>query len=160
MHTFIVHTLVDITDNGNLKFGFPFKTLSGDMIHDKQSLFIARNQNSNFTTLKQLLQLRGNITWENPPKKIHDNIINTKFGTAYADKSTKQTSWHFQFFTEQTDVYGDESTNNVGQLVDDFDLVPVLAFCKETVTFPSNTFITQDDQTINTYFSYEGFQNK
>ena len=160
MYEFRVHTLVDITENGVLSKPFPFKTPSGEVVHDRQTLAIARNQNNNFNTMLQLLQIRGNITWENPPKKIHDNIINTKFGTAYADKSTKQTSWHFQFFTEQTDVYGDESTNNVGQLVDDFDLVPVLAFCKETVTFPSNTFITQDDQTINTYFSYEGFQNK
>ncbi len=65
MHTYMVHTLVDITDNGLLRGEFPFKTKSGEVVHDKQSLFIARNQNSNFTTMLQLLQIRGNITWYN-----------------------------------------------------------------------------------------------
>ena len=157
MHTFTVHTLVDITDNGLLKKEFPFKTKADEMVHDKQSLFIARNQNSNFTTMLQLLQIRGNITWEQSPKKLHDIIVNTKFGTVY---NGKQMSWSFEFQTEQQDVYGDSLTNNIGQLVEDFDLVPLIAFCKETSTFPSNTFITQDDQTINTYFTYQGFKNK
>ena len=69
-------------------------------------------------------------------------------------------SWSFEFQTEQQDVYGDPLTNNVGQLIADFDLVPIMTFCKETTTFPSNTFITQDDKTINTYFTYQGFKNK
>jgi hypothetical protein len=157
MHIYTVHTLVDITENGNIKMTFPFKTLSGDMIHDKHSLSIARNQNNNFTTIIQLLQLRSNITWENPPKKKNDIIANTKFGTAY---DGKQTSWHFTFFTEQEDVYGSKENNYVGQRVEDFNLVPIMSFCKETVTFPTNTFITEDDRTINTHFSYEGFENK
>ena len=38
MHEYRIHTLVDITDNGNLKKAFPFKTQSGDVVHDKQSL--------------------------------------------------------------------------------------------------------------------------
>ena len=46
------------------------------------------------------------------------------------------------------------------QLIDDFDLVPILNFCKETATFPTATFITQDVKTINTYFSYAGEYNK
>ena len=157
MHIYIVHTLVDITENGNLKQEFPFKTLSGGVIHDKHSLEIARNQNGNFTTMLQLLQLRGNIIWEKPPEIKHYIIANTKFGTTYEGKHT---SWHFEFQTEQQDVYGDPLTNNVGQLIEDFDLVPIMTFCKETTTFPSNTFITQDDKTINTYFTYQGFKNK
>ena len=105
----------------------------------------------------QLLQIRGNITWETSPKKIHHLLINTRFGTAYEGKHF---SWDFEFQIEQEDIYGDKSTKNVGQLIEDFDVVPIFTFCKETATFPSNTFITQDDQTINTYFTYEGFQNK
>ncbi len=69
-------------------------------------------------------------------------------------------SWHFEFQTEQTEVYGDISNNHVGQLIEDFDLVPILSFCKESVTFPSNTFITQNDVALNTYFSYQGEKNK
>ena len=156
MHEYNVHTLVDITENGNLKQAFPFQTVSKEMIHDKQSLTIARYQNNNFTTLLQLLQMRGNITWEKPPTKLNQPIANMRFGSAYEGK---QNSWHFQFFTEQPDVYG-EPTEPTAQLINDFDLVPILSFCKETVTFPSNAFVTQDYRTINTYFSYSGELNK
>ena len=152
----MVHTLVDITDNGNLKNAFPFKTKAGELIHDVRSLNVARNQNSNYTTMLQLLQIRGNITWEHPPLKMNE-IINMKFGSAYEGK---QNSWHFTFYTEQEEVYGNLATNNVGQLIEDFDLVPILSFAKETATFPSNTFITENERTLNTYFSYAGEKNK
>ena len=157
MHTFMVHTLVDITDNGNLKNAFPFKTKAGEFVHDVRSLNVARNQNSNYTTMLQLLQIRGNITWENPPLKMNDNIINMKFGSVY---DGKQNTWHFTFYTEQEEVYGDPATKNVGQLIEGFDLVPILSFAKETATFPSNAFITENERTLNTYFSYAGIKNK
>ena len=153
----MVHTLVDITDKGNLKNAFPFKTKADELIHDVRSLNVARNQNSNYTTMLQLLQIRGNITWEHPPLKMNENIINMKFGSAYEGK---QNSWHFTFYTEQEEVYGNLATNNVGQLIEDFDLVPILSFAKETATFPSNTFITENERTLNTYFSYAGEKNK
>ena len=69
MHEYRIHTLVDITENGNLKQQFPFKTPSGDEINDKHSLAVARNQNSNFSTMLQLLQMRTNITWEHLPRE-------------------------------------------------------------------------------------------
>ena len=156
MHEYRVHTLVDITDNGSLQKPFPFKTPGGEVIHDKQSLLVAKNQNNNFNTMLQLLQMRGNVTWETPPQKIHDTIGNSGFGSLYEGK---QTSWHFVFSTEQTDVYGSPE-DPTGQLIQDFNLVPIINFCKETATFPTNTFITEDLRTINTYFSYAGEINK
>ena len=157
MHTFRVHTLVDITNNGLLKKEFPFKTKASEIVHDKHTLAIARNQNNNFNTMIQLLQIRGNITWETLPMRMHDTLGNSAFGSAYEGKHI---SWHFEFQTEQQDVYGDASTKNVGQLIEDFDLVPIMTFCKETATFPTSTFITQDPKTISTYFSYAGEYNK
>lgn len=156
MYEFRVHTLVDITDNGSLHRPFPFKTTGGEVIHDKHSLAIARSQNNNFNTMVQLLQIRGNITWEVPPMRVHDTIGNSSFGSAYEGK---QSTWHFTFFTEQTDVYGTEQ-DPTGQLIEDFNLVPIVNFCKETATFPTSTFITQEPKTINTYFSYVGEENK
>ena len=157
MHEYHVHTLVDITDNGNLHKQFPFKTVSGDLIHDKHSLAVARNQNANFNTVVQLLQLRGNITWETPPIKMElATLANHCFGHFYEGK---QNIWNFQFFVEQSGIYGDmrEPTSLLGQ---DFHRVPVVSFCKETVTFPNSTFDTLDLQTINTYFSYSGPTDK
>ena len=156
MYEFRVHTLVDITDNGLLQKPFPFKTLGGEVVHDKQSLAMARNQNNNFNTMLQLLQIRGNITWEQPPMRLDQTLGNTGFGRFYEGKHN---SWHFQFFTEQMEVYGD-AQDPTGQLKDDFNLVPIINFCKETATFPTSTFITQDHATINTYFSYTGIYNK
>ena len=148
--------MVDITENGNLKQPFPFKTPSGDVIHDRHSLAVARDQNSNFNTMLQLLQMRGNIMWEQPPHRITDTIRNHAFGSFYEGT---QTSWHFQFFTEQSGVYGDLQ-DPVAQLVEDFHQVPIVSFCKETVTFPLSTFDTQDLRTLNTYFSYAGPTDK
>ena len=139
-----------------MKKAFPFKTIGGEVIHDKTSLITARNQNSNFATLLQLLQMRGNVTWEVPPTKLNQSVANMRFGSNYEGK---QNSWHFQFFTEQVEVYRDPQ-NPTNHLIDDFHLVPILNFCKETATFPTATFITQDSRTINTYFSYAGEYNK
>ena len=156
MYEFRVHTLIDITDNGNLKREFPFKTSGNEVVHDKHTLAIARHQNANFNTMIQLLQIRGNITWEVPPMKVNETLGNSAFGSAYEGKHT---SWHFAFFTEQPDVYG-EQQDPTAQILEDFHLVPILNFCKETATFPTATFITQDYRTINTYFSYAGEYNK
>jgi len=156
MHLYRIHTLVDITDNGNLKQQFPFKTESNEVIHDKHSLAIARNQNSNFNTLLQLLQMRANITWEHSPKRINDTLGNSGFGKFYEGKHN---TWHFEFFTEQTGVYGDD-IDPASALKSDFHNVPIVSFCKETATFPLSTFDTENTDTINTYFSYAGYQDK
>jgi len=41
----------------------------------------------------------------------------------------------------------------VGGLVEDFDNIPIVNFCKETAAFPKNVFNTQDSKYINTYFN-------
>ena len=167
MYEYRVHTLVDITDNGSLHRSFPFKTPTGEVIKDRQSLLIARNQNNNFNTMLQLLQMRGNITWDHPPQRIElPNLGNSNFGSYYEGAHT---TWHFQFFTEQAGVYGDVS-DPTGSLLDDFSLVPVLTDCHNTAHFPVQTFVTKELQgtdrqkvigalaggIINTYFSYAG----
>lgn len=157
MYEYRVHTLVDITDNGVINKPFPFKTGSGEVIHDKHTLAIARNQNANFNTMLQLLQMRGNVTWENPPERLElQSLGNHGFGSFYEGKHT---TWHFQFFTEQPGVYGD-TIDPTAFLHDDFHQVPIVSFCKETATFPLSTFDTQTPTTINTYFSYAGPTDK
>ena len=171
MHEYRIHTLVDITENGNLKQAFPFKTRNGEVINDKHSLAIARNQNNNFNTILQLLQLRGNITWELPPQRVELlSLGNHDFGSYYEGGHS---TWHFQFFTEQTDIFGDQS-DPTENLVEDFNLVPVLTECSNTAHFPIQTFVTKDltgtnQQKVisalsggikNTYFSYAGKVDK
>jgi len=156
MYAFYISTLVDITNNGNLKKNFPFKTDSGDLVHDSHSLSIAKNQNSNFNTLVQLLQVRGNITWNILPQREDKIVDNTMYGSHYTGRAR---IWSFTWETEQLDVYK-EGEDAVGQLINDFDNVPIVNFCKETITFPSSAFITKDPQFKNTLFSYIGEQTK
>ena len=176
MHTFTMHTLVDITKHGSLAKTFPFTTPAGDEIYGKETLKIARNQNNNFNTMVQLLQIRGNITWEEEPVRISHDLTATQFGKFYEGQNT---SWHFTFYTEQTDLFAD-TNGPVGQLTEDFNLVPILTNCKESAHFPIQTFVTKDLQKpalntgtqqqkivnalagdiINTYFTYGGLTNK
>jgi len=152
MHTYSLTTLVDITENGLLRAQFPFTTKSGELIHDAHSLSIARNQQTNFTTLIQLLQLRSNIIWEKTPRREEVVMDQTQFGRVYEGKHTV---WHFVWQVEQEDLYlfDDEV---VGRLLEDFDKIPIINFCKETATFPLNAFLTQDIQTRNIIFNYLG----
>jgi len=167
----MMHTLVDISKNGNLRNTFPFETPAGDVIEDKATLRIARDQESNFNTMIQMLQMRGNITWEMPPQMMElPNLGNHGFSSYYEGKHN---TWHFQFFTEQSGVYGD-MTDPTQHLVEDFNLVPMITNCTNTAHLPIQTFVTQDLQgtdeqkvigalaggVINTYFSYAGPTDK
>jgi len=149
MHTYCITTLVDITENGVLRNQFPFKTKSGELVHDGATLAIARNQQSNFTTLIQLLQMRSNIDWESTPVKQMDNIVNWRFGSVFEGRHT---IWQFEWQVEQSEVYAFDS-DPVGGLIEDFDQIPIINFCKETAAFPRNVFNTQDPRYINTYFT-------
>ena len=59
--------------------------------------------------------------------------------------------WAFMWHTEQAGVYNADG-DPVGGLTNDFDMVPVNAFCQETVTFPANCFNTTDPKFKNTVF--------
>jgi len=149
MHTYSITTLVDITENGVLSNQFPFTTKSGELVHDAATLTMARNQQANFTTLLQMLQMRSNITWENTPQRMTESVANYRFGTAYEGRHT---IWQFTWQVEQLGVY-EFDNDQVGGLVEDFDNIPIVNFCKETAAFPKNVFNTQDSKYINTYFN-------
>ena len=149
MHTYSITTLVDITENGVLRNQFPFKTKSGELVHDGATLAIARNQQSNFTTLIQLLQMRSNIAWETTPVKQTDPVANWRFGSVFEGRHT---IWQFEWQVEQDGVYAFDG-DPVGGLIEDFDQIPIINFCKETAAFPRNVFNTLDPQYINTYFT-------
>jgi hypothetical protein len=111
--------------------------------------------------------MRTNITWEHPPQKMElPDLANHAFGSYYEGAHS---TWHFQFFTEQSGVYGDV-TDPTENLVEDFSLIPIVADCTNTAHLPIHTFVTKEMQgtdrqkiigalaggVINTYFSYAG----
>jgi len=156
MHQYILYTLVDITDTGNLRLPFPFTSKSGELIHNKETLDTAKIQQNNFTTCQQLLQMRANIDHQEGPASQELSVNEMGFGRFYENT---QKVWMFSWCVEQADTYA-SSGDPVGALIDDFDNVPVLAFAKESVTFPTNAFMTKDPQFKNTHFLYGGIQYK
>jgi len=93
--------------------------------------------------------MRSNITWEHTPRRLTDSVANWRFGSAYEGRHN---IWQFEWQVEPLGVYefdGDEC----GGLIEDFDQIPMINFCKETAAFPRNVFNTQDPRYINTYFT-------
>ena len=104
MYEFRVHTLVDITQNSKLQQQFPFVGDDGELIHNKDTLQIAKSQNSNFNTLIQLLQIRGNITWEEPPIKIKNKEA------FYNELVTAYTTANENYYNEYQKIIDSERT--------------------------------------------------
>ena len=104
---------------------------------------------------KNIVYSLGAFTIRRAPKKViaKDAIPiklsagNTKFGKVYEGKHKL---WTFIFYTDQNDVYAD-TDGQTGAVEKDLDLIPIVSFCKETATFPQNAFLTQDDDTRNTF---------
>ena len=149
MNTFCIQTLVDIGNPGDTRRPFPFTSGTGVLVNDRDTLELVRSQQSNFVTLQQLLQLRSNIVWEIDPEKSSVKLSEWPFGSFYKDGTHNM--WAFLWHTEQAGVYNMDG-DPVGGLTNDFDMVPVNAFCQETVTFPANCFNTTDPKFKNTVF--------
>ena len=156
MYSYSIYTLVDISNPGNLQKNFPFTTKSREVVTDKETLFRAKNQLANFTTMLQTLQLRSNIEFEEIPVLNNSLLKEHLFGNFYENK---QNVWQFSWQTERADLYI-KNDDVIEGLVEDFNYIPINAFCKESVTFPQNAFITNDIKFKNTYFKFHGFINK
>ena len=157
MHTFCIQTLVDIGNPGDTRRPFPFTANTGVLVDNRDTLELVRAQHSNFTTMQQLLQIRSNIAWTDLPVRSSERLAEWSFGTFYRENT--HNVWVFAWHVEQNDVYSINS-DPVAGLIEDFDLVPVNAFCQETVTFPANCFNTTDAQFKNTVFMDLGAVDK
>jgi hypothetical protein len=81
--------------------------------------------------------------------KQTDSVANRRFGSVFEGRhATRQFEWQ----VEQDGVYAFDG-DAVGGLIQDFDQIPIINFCKETAAFPRNVFNTQDPRYINTYFT-------
>ena len=127
MHTFCIQTLVDIGNPGDTRRTFPFTANTGVLVDNRDTLELVRAQHSNFTTMQQLLQIRSNIAWSDLPARSAERLADWSFGTFYREGT--HNVWVFAWHVEQNDVYSINS-DPVAVLIEDFDLVPVNAFCQ------------------------------
>lgn len=95
------------------------------------------DQQRNFITLNQCIELRSVIQYDHGPTVETVDIKNMGFGTAYkGDHSV----WTFVFSSDRDGVYRDSTGNEVGFLIDDLDGVPVIKKLTETINIDRATF--------------------
>ena len=115
--TFQVLTLVDITATGITK-NIPGKEL-------------LRNQQRNWETVLQVLSLRTQPHITHPPQECTLYKESNAFGNFF---NSPQKAWQFYFYAEHPEVYMLDS-DPVGNLLKDFEQVPVIIGLNETAKF-------------------------
>ena len=101
-----LYTLVDISYTGQYR-NEPDKKLQ-------------RNQQQNFDTVIQTLELRSNISYDKKPAVLIEKASDYGFNS-----TSEQKIWNFEWETEQVDVYIKDE-NHIGQLIEDFQFVPFI----------------------------------
>ena len=128
-----IKTLIDVT---NTKVQRP-----------TQGTQFEQDQNRNFITLLQCLEIRSIVSYEHKPTFELVDIKGMGFGSAYKGK---QMVWTFYVQPDRDGVYLDSSGNEVGTLLDDLHEVPVIKKLNETVNIDKAVFDTKDGSFKNT----------
>lgn len=110
---YCLYTLVDITATG----------------HHRSGERLERNQQQNFDTVTQTIQLSGNMYYDSPPEKIPADI----FGRP--DISC----WYFEWRMEIEELFAKDG-DNIGRLKDSFEYVPFISRLTEQVVFDKPLF--------------------
>ena len=104
-----IKTLVDITKTG--------------VYRSNQGSQLELDQNRNFTTMLQCLELRSIVGYANEPSSSMLDSKTWKFGSNFKGKHKV---WTFEFNPDRTGAYLDDDSNYVGNLLKDLDQVPVI----------------------------------
>lgn len=118
-----IHTLVDITNTR--------------VVRPNQGTALAYDQNRNFITLIQCVELRSIITYNNPPTFKIVNIDGMGFGSAYTGEHKV---WTFNFTPDRMGVYNIDRRVPGGALFDDIDGVPIIKNLSETINIERAIF--------------------
>ena len=127
-----IKTLVDIT---NTKVARP-----------NQGTQLEYDQNRNFATLLQCVELRSIISYDHPPSVDMIDINHLKFGDTYTGKHKV---WTFTFIPDRTDVFSNND-RVTGLLDDDIDGVPIIKNLTETINMIKAIFNCKDPFSKNT----------
>lgn len=127
-----IQTLVDITDT---KVNRPRPGLQKE--HD---------QFRNVTTLKQCLELRANIMFDEDPSVESKDIKDLGFGSKFKGKHQV---WTFRFSPERAGSYQDGG-DEIGALINDIHGVPIVQKLTETINMDTAIFDLKDPVNKNT----------
>jgi hypothetical protein len=132
MEVIEIKTLVDITNTR--------------VIRPNQGSQLEYDQNRNFITLRQCVEIRSIVSYENPPTVETIDVKDMGFGSAFKNK---QQVWTFKFIPDRVGVYTSEDGNLIGCLLEDLDLVPIIKNLEETVNIDKAVFDTKNPATKN-----------
>jgi len=128
-----ISTLIDITRTG--------------INRPSQGSQLEIDQNRNFITLTQCVELRSIVGYQSPPTCETVDLKNLNFGLDYKGK---QKVWVFRFMPDRTGVYRDDKGNDIGLLIEDLHAVPVIKNLTETINIDVAIFDLKDSNARNT----------
>lgn len=108
-----LYTLADITATG----------------HHRSGERLERNQQQNFDTVTQTIQLCGNMYYEHKPKRIPAVI----FGRPDIE------CWFFEWHMESKEVFSKDG-DSIGKLKDSFEFVPFIPNLTENIVLETAYF--------------------
>jgi hypothetical protein len=126
-----IKTLIDVTNT--------------QVIRLTQGTQLEIDQNRNFSTLRQCVEMRSVIDFYDPPTVELVEI--TEFGSAYTGK---QLVWTFSFIPDRPDVYTNERGDKIGYLIEDLHEVPVILKLTESINIITAMFDCKHSQYKNT----------
>jgi hypothetical protein len=122
---FSVYSLVDITFTG---------------VVDNSRNTKERNQQRNWETVHQIINLRTQAVVEAVPSSPREILLNAhEFGQYYTNKHR---CWKFIFTIEFDEIFGSKQ-NPYERLMYDFNEVPIICGLDETINLPDPVFYTQ-----------------
>lgn len=127
-----IQTLVDITRTG--------------ITRPTQGTQLQIDQNRNFTTLLQCLELRSIVSFDHNPTADKVDVKSLDFGLDYKGKHAV---WTFNFVPDRQAVYEDRG-NKIALLFDDIHAVPIIKNLTETINIGVAIFDLKDSKTKNT----------
>jgi hypothetical protein len=128
-----IKTLIDITDTKVLRL--------------KQGTQLQYDQQRNFVTLKQCVEIRSIINYDTSPSVESVDVKGLDFGSKYKGKHLV---WTWRFSPDRAGVYGYTKGDAVDALIDDVNEVPIIQKLTETVNIDKAIFELKDLATINT----------
>jgi hypothetical protein len=123
-----IRTLIDITNTKVIRIG--------------QGTELQLNQQRNFITLMQCIEIRSIVFYDKSPEILPEqDIKKLGFGTIYKGKHKV---WMFKFNTDRDGVYQDDSGDPLGHLIEDLHEVPVIKNLSETINIDKPIFDSKD----------------
>jgi len=128
-----IQTLVDITRT--------------KVTRPNQGTQLAYDQNRNFITLMQCIELRSVVSYDQPPEVSKMDIKDLGFGSNFKGC---QNVWIFTFIPDRVGVYTSADGNSIGSLIEDINAVPIIKNLTETVNIDKAIFDCKDLASRNT----------